>query len=77
MASSLRPTPSPVKRLAFEARDETFFPAMASRSRSYDGDPRPYLDNNYAHHLKYQASTDGNLGRQVRAVQAAHNMACE
>eukprot|EP00972_Heterocapsa_arctica_P006267 919133-Heterocapsa_arctica.AAC.1 len=64
MASSLRPTTSPVKRLACEARDETFFQAMASRSRAYDGDPMPYLDHNYAHHLKYQASTDGNPERQ-------------
>eukprot|EP00972_Heterocapsa_arctica_P097397 14368309-Heterocapsa_arctica.AAC.1 len=77
MASSIRPTTSPVKRLAFQAQDETFFQAMTCRSRAYDGDPRPYLDEHYKHYSKYQASPGDNLERQVGAVQAAHNMACE
>eukprot|EP00972_Heterocapsa_arctica_P104309 15375885-Heterocapsa_arctica.AAC.1 len=67
----------PLKRLAFEAKDEVFFQGMLGRVRSYDGDPRPYHATDYAHHLKYKATAEGNLERQVGAVQAAHNMACE
>eukprot|EP00972_Heterocapsa_arctica_P063623 9389183-Heterocapsa_arctica.AAC.1 len=54
-----------------------FFQQMTSRSRAYDGDPRPYMDEHYKRYSKYHASPDDNLERQVRAVQAAHNMACE
>eukprot|EP00972_Heterocapsa_arctica_P112385 16431440-Heterocapsa_arctica.AAC.1 len=67
----------PLQRLVFEAKDNILFQGMLGRVRSYDGDPRPNHNINFQHHLKYKASTDGNLERQVRAVQAAHNMACE